>query len=98
MRVKWECGAEGCSKGVHEGEIWIPHNSVRVYLGETDYEVAKRLGLTCDQPPAGDHVMLSHSCQGVIYVRRVAGTMPSVNPETVLCQAFWIPPESTMVT
>jgi hypothetical protein len=57
MRVRWHCGAEGCNKGVHEGEVWKPSESVR-RRGESDYNVARRLRLVIDPRPAGIYVLV----------------------------------------
>jgi hypothetical protein len=58
MRVKWECGAAGCSKGMHEGEIWEPKESCR-QPGEDNYDVAVRLGICIDPRPRGECVLVA---------------------------------------
>ena len=57
QRVRWRCGKPDCDKGVHEGSTWSVH-PVFKQAEETDYEYARRLGLTVDPLPGRDPVLV----------------------------------------
>lgn len=52
MRVEWKCMSMGCTVQTHQGTVWKPDaQTKKQHPGQTDYQIAVKLGLTQDPLP-----------------------------------------------
>jgi hypothetical protein len=53
MRVRWKCGAIGCTRHEHMGTTWVADPHLKLG-GDDDYHVAVKLGLCADPLPLNE--------------------------------------------